>query len=143
MCVHLGFDIVHTLGKGTDLRCYRNYIIGQLPLSCILMQVLEASPTPLIPWDLSSPLHDKCIWTQSVCNGFLLQERYRPRARPDQRCTHFPLQRDVRDTVCLCKRKKRMCAKIRYCVQSVSQSQTYQTMIQNHVTNSLVVNTQH
>lgn len=52
------------------------------------MQVLEASPTPLIAWNLSLPLHDKCIWTQSVCNGFLLRERYSAQAQPDQRCAH-------------------------------------------------------
>lgn len=72
---------MHRLGKGTDLRRYRNYIIGQLLLSCILMQVLEASQTPLIAWNLRLLLHDKCIWTQSVCNGFVLQERYRPQAK--------------------------------------------------------------
>lgn len=70
VCVHSSFDIVHRLGKGTDLRRYCNYIIGQFLLSCIEMQVLEASQTPLIAWNLRSPLHDKCIWTQSVCNGF-------------------------------------------------------------------------
>lgn len=42
-CVHLRFDIVHRMGIGTDLRRYCNYIIGRLPLLCILMQVLEAS----------------------------------------------------------------------------------------------------
>lgn len=84
-CAHLSFDIVHRLGRSTDLPRYCNYIIGQFLLSCILIQVLEASPTPLIAWNLSSPLHDKCIWTQSVCNGFLLRERYGARAKADQK----------------------------------------------------------
>lgn len=107
VCVHLSFDIVHRLGRSTDLPRYCNYIIVQFLLSCILIQVLEASPTPLIAWNLSSPLHDKCIWTQSVCNGFLLRERYGPRAKADQRCTCTRTHtlffcRATREMLCVC-----------------------------------------
>lgn len=88
-CVHLAIDIVQRHWPSLLPQLHHR----QLPLSCILTRVLEASPTPLIPWDLSSPLHDKCIWTQSVCNVFfLLQLKCGLGARPDQRCPHFCLQ---------------------------------------------------
>lgn len=112
MCVHLGFDIVLRFGKGTVLSHCCNYIIGQLLLSYILIRVLEASPTPLIPWDLSLPLHDKCIWTQSACNGFLLQEMYRPGARQIKGAYTLVCRRMIQ-ILCVCAREiENICANV-------------------------------
>lgn len=95
-------DTVLRLGKGTVLLRHCNYIIGQLLLSYILIQILEASPTPLIPWDLSLLLHDKCIWTQSTCNGYLLQEMYRPGVRQMKGAHTLSCRRMI---LCVCARE--------------------------------------
>lgn len=74
MCVCRSFDTAHILDKGADLRRYRGYITDHFLLSRMLMQLPEAAATPLIVGNLSHPpLHDKCIWTQSVWNDFLMQ----------------------------------------------------------------------
>lgn len=89
LCVYRGFDTAHILDKGADLRRNRGYITGRFPLARMLMQLPEASATPLIAWNLSlSLLHDKCIRTQSVWNGFQTRrERERSQIKGAQACT--------------------------------------------------------
>lgn len=110
------------LGKGTDLRRYCNYIIEKLPLSCILMQVLEASPTPLIAgiWACH------CMTSVSGRKVYVMGFCFRSDIDYEQdqiKGAHTFLRRGIQEILCISVRKKRKYASKWAC--GVSNAQTW------------------
>lgn len=67
------------------------------------MQVLEASPTPLIPSDLSLPnAWQAYLDTESICGSSLLQERYVYHERDQIKGAHTLSSAGMRGILCAC-----------------------------------------